>query len=93
MSKLTKEERVRVFYYNLKRFNESMDEYQQYLQTIQMCENRKKLAEKNEMGIIKEEQKLALGKWADAIVKATIERDARMEVALEAMGNLRHAIS
>lgn len=81
------------FYYNLTRFNEAMKEYTTYLQTISICENRKKVAVTNEICKMKEEKEKEIKQWDKAITNSKGLADVRLQTAEESFDMLKSLLT
>ena len=93
MSDLTKEEKVAQFYYNLSKFNTAMEAYQNHLRGANLYRNRHKIAEKNEMGKIKEEQAKEISSLDDAILRSDSLANEQLNLACDAFDELKRLLS
>jgi hypothetical protein len=89
MARLTKQQRVEKFHYALRRFNKSMEEYEKYLATTKMCENRRNVTEKNDQGLSIEAKKQAVSQWKAHEKKSAQGAADRMAAAIEAFDNMK----
>jgi len=89
MARLTKQQKVEQFYYSLNQFRKSMEEYEEYLKTSQMCANRKRVAEKNDQGLTIEARRQAVTQWEAHRIKSQEEADARMKSAIEGFEKMK----
>lgn len=93
MPRLTKKEKVAQFYYNWTKFTKAMEQYESYLNRVNGYRNRRKIAEKNEMGKIKEEQSKELDLLDDATKQAEGWGNDQMKMACDAFEEMRKLMS
>ena len=89
MARLTKQEKVAQFHYNLSKFTTAMEEYQNHLRGANLYRNRHKIAEKNEMGKIKEEKEKEITLLNSAITQSDELAGVQLELACEAFDELK----
>jgi len=93
MPRLTKKEKVAQFYYNWTKFTKSMEQHESYLNRVNGYRNRRKIAAKNEMGKIKEEQSKELDLLDDGIKQAEGWANDQMKMACEAFEEMSKLLS
>ena len=93
MSDLTKKEQVAQFHYNLSKFTKAMEQYQNHLQAANLYRNRHKIAEKNEMGKIKEEKAKEISLLDNAITKSDELANEQLNLACDAFDELKRLLS
>lgn len=83
------QEKVEKFYYSINRFQDLMKDYKQSMQNFHMAENRKRIAEKNEMGLPRSELDKALVTLT--VFGETNRKDAvdKMKTAIEELSIIR----
>ena len=89
MPRLTKEDKVRKFYYHLNRFNDSMKQHTEYAKTILVCTSRRKTIEQNEQGLMREDVKKGVDEWTVHLERTEKLLANEMQVAMDSYDFLK----
>lgn len=89
MPRLTKKEKVAQFYYNLTKLTKAMEQYELYLSRATLFRNRHKIADKNEMGKIREQRAEEMSQLDKAVEETDKMANGQMDLACEAFDVLK----